>query len=165
MNVPMVVTGESLTITEPTSDEVWTTYSSAVHRSSVSYPSTWELTAGSAKKADLMVGYDGSWLSTDRYTAAKTSLNRVVNYARTHLANWSGLAGAKLQKVTALTIGGLPARQMIIHGTYKGTTKYHIDLLVVKSGYVYELLLSVPRLPTTDDAAMWGSMVDTYSIR
>ena len=159
------IDGAAATISTPTEDDLWAWKTSSVNHYLIAYPSTWEYRKGSAKKADYFYGYDGSFLGVTRYKAQGLSLNSVASYARSHLKTWSGLTNPKLVKVSAGRLNGVAARVLQIKGGFKGTTKYHYDIVAVKNGYVYEVLLSTPRKPTADDLAKWATLLATYKMK
>jgi hypothetical protein len=57
----------------------------------------------------------------------------------------------------------LPAEEL--HGKYKGVTRYQFDTYAYKGGYLYELILSVPRKPTAADVATWQAYVASLTIQ
>jgi hypothetical protein len=165
ITMDMVVDGAAQTINAPTDDDLWQVRTSTIQHMQLAVPATWEYTKGSAKKADIFEGYDGSFLGLARAKSGGASLNEVVSYARKNLAKWSVLSGAALEKASAATLGGQPARILRIHGKYKGTFETRFDIIAVKNGYIYELVLEVPRKPTADDLAMWQTFLATFAYK
>ena len=53
----------------------------------------------------------------------------------------------------------------MVKGTYKGSLRYHYDIVAVKGKYLYEMLFSVARVPTASDLAMWSSFLATYKMK
>jgi hypothetical protein len=165
ITMDMVIDGAAQTINSPTDDDLWVVRTSTIQHVQLAVPATWEYTKGSAKKPDYFDGYDGSFVVVYRYKSPGVTLNDWVNYARTHIAKWSNLKGAKLDKASATKLGGQPARLLRIHGKFDGIAKTHLDVIAVKNGYVYELLLSVPRTPTADDLAMLQTFLSTFAYK
>lgn len=165
VSVALTASGPAQEFRVPAGDQVWTWSTSTTFDYAMAYPSTWEFTAGSAKAPDLYQGDDGSFLAAAAFPAQGGTLNDWASYARTHLAKWSNLSKPVFSKTTSLTLDGAPARQLTFHGTYNGVVKYHVDLLAIRAGMVYELTLSVPDGMTSADTQIWDAFLKTFAFK
>jgi hypothetical protein len=165
VTMELTIGGAAQTVEIPTDDDLWAVKTSKVQHIQLAVPTTWDYTKGSTKKYDYFDGYDGSFIAIGRFKATGATLNGLVSYARAHLSTWTGLTGAKVTKASATKLAGVSARVLMIRGKYKGVTKNHFDIVALKGGYFYELLLSVPRTPTADDQAMWKTFLATFKFK
>lgn len=128
--------GTSFTISPP--EETWIPYTSKINHASMAYPSDWDLFA--AKKTGKFDEFDGpiyAFTSFGRYAAKGVSLNTLV---RALVAKGpSYVTKYKVDKVTSTKLGGVSARQLLIHATYKGTKQYWVVVIALKGSYFYEL--------------------------
>jgi hypothetical protein len=128
--------GQSFTIDAP--EQVWTTYASKIHHVSISYPTDWDLFRSTKTKTfDEFDGPIYAFASIGRYASKGVNMNALVRYLVANKPSY--VSKYHVDKVSSTKMGGVSARQLLVHATYKGTKQYWVVVIALKGNYFYEL--------------------------
>ncbi len=128
--------GTSFTIEAP--EQVWATYASKIHHLSIAYPTDWDVYKST--KTKTFEEFDSpiyAFATVGRYASKGATLNALVRYLTANKPSY--VSKYHVDKVSSTKLGGVSARQMLVHATYKGIKQYWVVVIALKSGYFYEL--------------------------
>jgi hypothetical protein len=128
--------GKAFTIEAP--EQTWTTYTSKIHHVSISYPTDWDLFKSTkTKRFDEFDGPIYAFSAIGRFASKGVSLNAVVRYLVANKPSY--VSKYHVDKVSTTKLGGISARQLLVHATNKGVKQYWVVVIALKGGYFYEL--------------------------
>ena len=129
-------------------DEVWATFSSKRFLYHAAKGTDWTLSTKNAK-VDEIETTDDAFIDLTS-VASHVSLTSFTNTA---ISVDTKDLGKKPEKNESIRVGGVPARLLTFHGTYKQTKLYFLDATVVYGGRAYDIgYTTIPGTEANDKA-------------
>ena len=110
----------------------WLAYKSKRFHYKITYPPTWIVTPGSAKRSDLFDDARSTWVYVDRDTIRTGTVSLGITQSN-QIAYYKSHYKAKLLTKKSLKVAGWPARLLTFRGTDDGQ-KLYIQVLFVAKG-------------------------------
>jgi hypothetical protein len=155
--------GQAVAIAQPA--ETWAWFTSKRYGYRLGHPSDWEAVPGPKGFLDSIYSTGDATVYANRFKSYGFGLARVNKELRADPSGFTGFKKVKILSGAAARLGALPARRVVITGTYKSKRYWWIVYFAVKGPWVHWVEYRTTAAPTPDDLAMAARFAATHRVR